>query len=229
MATRSNLEAKQSFNVKKLTILAMFSAMAFLVSMIIRIPIFSAAPYLKLDFKDAFIVLAGFIFGPIETIIIAFVVSFIEMVTISESGFIGLVMNVLATVGFSTVAAIVYSYKRTIKGAIFGLALGVISMTIIMMLWNYLITPFYLGTTRADVAPIIMPIIMPFNLIKASINAAITLMIYKPLITALRKTGMINISGEAMGATKKTIGIFIGLVFVLFTAIISVLVYNGVF
>ena len=82
---------------KQLTILAMLSALAFLLTAFGRIPM---VLFLKYDPKDVIILIAGFIYGPLSAIIISFLVSLVEMVTISDTGFIGFVMNVLSTLAF---------------------------------------------------------------------------------------------------------------------------------
>ena len=76
--------------VKKITTLAMLAAMAYIVMAFIRIPIMPAAPFLEYDPKDILFVIAGFLFGPIESLIIVVLVCLIEMVTVSTSGPIGL-------------------------------------------------------------------------------------------------------------------------------------------
>ena len=56
---------KQSIsNTKKLVGTAVFSALAYVISML-EFPIFPATPFLKLDFSAVFLLLAGFIFGTV--------------------------------------------------------------------------------------------------------------------------------------------------------------------
>ena len=80
-------------------------------------------------------------------------------------------------------------YKRAYKkGALIGLGTGVILTTISMLLWNYIITPIYFGISREAVAAMLIPGILPFNLIKYGINAGASLFLYKPVnLGSLRK------------------------------------------
>ena len=64
-------------------------------------------------------------------------------------------------------------------------------MTAVMLLWNYAITPMYMNVPREMIKGMLLPGFMPFNLIKGGINAVITLMLYKPLISALRGAKLI--------------------------------------
>ena len=185
--------------VKKITTLAMLAAMAYIVMAFIRIPIMPAAPFLEYDPKDIFFVIAGFLFGPLESFVIIVLVCLIEMVTVSTSGPIGLLMNVIASVCFVIPAALIYKKKKTLPFAVIGLAAGVLCMTGSMVLWNWLISPLYMGVPQEVIVPMLPTVFAPFNLIKAGINMGLTLMIYKPISTILHKSGIL----EEKSASKK--------------------------
>lgn len=192
---------------KKMTTLAMLCAMAFICVACIRIPLIPAAPFLTYEPKDAIIAIGGFIFGPLSALLIAVIVALVELVTISSTGIIGMVMNILSSFGFAFVASAVYCKKRTLSGAVLGLACGVFMQTALMLLWNYFITPIYMGTPRSVVAGMLLPVFLPFNLIKSSINAVLTMLIYKPAVTALRKAGLVPQNNNGEG--KISVGVVI--------------------
>ena len=75
-------------------------------------------------------------------------------------------------------------------------------MTASMLLWNYFITPFYMGVPRNVVSEMIVPVFLPFNAIKGGLNAALTLLLYKPLVTTLRRAKLVPES-YSVGATVK--------------------------
>jgi len=214
---------------KKITAYAMFIAIAFVVMLVGRFPLIPAVPFLKTDPKDVIIVIAGFIYGPISAFIISLIVSVIEMLTVSQTGPIGLLMNVLSTCAFACTAAAVYKKKRTLSGAVTGLIYGVIMMTALMLLWNYLITPLYMDTTRADIAAMLIPVFLPFNLLKGAINMGLTLLIYKPIVTALRKTKLIGQVVEDSAPNKsRTQGMVLLGFLLLATCALVILVLKGV-
>ena len=190
--------------VKKITTLAMLAAMAYIVMAFIRIPIMPAAPFLEYDPKDIFFVIAGFLFGPLESLVIIVLVCLIEMVTVSTSGPIGLLMNVIASVCFVIPAALIYKKKKTLPFAVIGLAAGVLCMTGSMVLWNWLISPLYMGVSREIIVPMLPTVFAPFNLIKAGINMGLTLMIYKPISTILRKSGILEEKSAPKKAAEQT-------------------------
>lgn len=216
-------------NVKKLTILGMFCAIAYAVMFIGRIPLVPAVPFLKYDPKDVIITIGGFIFGPVEAFLISLVVSLVEMFSVSDTGPIGLVMNVLSTCAFACVASVIYKKKHTLKGAVAGLLTGCAAMTGIMLLWNYFITPMYMGYPRSAIAELLLPAFLPFNLIKSGMNAALTMFLYKPIVKTLRHAGLVP---ESIRETEKSgrisAGAMLAAVVLLATCVLFVLVFQGI-
>lgn len=211
------------YSTKELTTLAMITAIAFVLVTTIRIPV---VLFLKYEPKDVVITIGGFLLGPMASLISSAVVSLIEMFTISDTGPVGCIMNFLSTCSFACVAGLVYKHRRTMGGAIAGLALGSVVMTIVMLLWNYLITPLYMGVSRADVAGLLIPAFLPFNLLKAGLNSAFTLLLYKPLVTGLRKAGLVE-SPHSSGKGMKP-GVVIFALILLATCVLLALVLKGV-
>ena len=192
--------ANRKFSSKSLVTMAMLTAIAF-VAKLISNAFPQVAGFLSFDLKDVVIAIGGFILGPLQAALIAIVTSLIEMFTVSHTGPIGLVMNVLASCSFACVAAAVYHRKRTMKNAVIGLIAGVVCMTVIMLLWNWLITPLYMGVPRAQVAAMLATVFLPFNLAKGGINGTLTMILYKPVVGALRKAGLVE-EGDNARTTK---------------------------
>ena len=186
-------------NTQKLTSLGMLTAIAYVV-MLISKALPQVSGFLQMDLKDTVICIGGFLFGPVAAATISIVVALVEMFTVSDTGIIGLIMNVLATVSFCCTAAFVYKRNHTRKGAVIGLALGTIVLTIVMLLWNYLIPPIYMKLDRAVVAAMLPTVFLPFNLVKGGLNMALILVIYKPVVTALRKARLVPESRGAQAA-----------------------------
>lgn len=193
-----NSSTKSGYNIKKLVVLAVFAAMAYMLTFL-QIPV----GFLTFDTKDVIIAMSGFLFGPLAVIATSVVVSLVEMVTISETGIFGAIMNFLSTCAFLIPASCVYKRWHSITGAIAGLAFGVVSTAVTMSLWNYLIVPLYTpDINREQVLGMLLPFFVPFNLIKATINSAFIIMVYKPLSDILRKAHMLPPS-EATAAQRK--------------------------
>jgi len=170
-----------------LVTLAMLCALAYATSLL-RIP---AISFLRYEPKDVVILFGGFIYGPLVVPIMSIIVSTIEMFTISNTGHWGLIGNVLSTCSFAVPASLIYNRRRSISGAIAGLSIGIFFMTVIMLLWNWLVVPIYLGMPREEIEPMLFTTFLPFNLIKGSLNTVLVILLYKPLVTALRKLRLI--------------------------------------
>lgn len=216
------MQQKKKFDVKRLVLLAVFTALAYSAVCLIRIP---AVAFLKYEPKDVIIVMGGLILGPLASLIISVLTALIEMFTISETGIIGCVMNLLSSACYGCAAALVYKYRRTLAGAVGGLALGSVAMVIVMLLWNWLITPLYMGVDRDAVVGMLLPVFLPFNAVKALLNSALVLCLYKPLITALRKARLVPAPSSGEGGFK--IGLYLLAVGVLATGVLMLLVLQG--
>ena len=223
MAYNSNSRRSKTM---MLAILGVLCALAYVVLLFVRIP---AVMFLKYEPKDVIITIAGFLFGPLASIAVSVVVSLIEMVTISDTQIIGFVMNVLSSVSFAGTAAVIYKHKRTLGGAVAGLAVGTIAMVIIMLLWNYLITPLYMHVPRSDVAGMLFPVFLPFNLVKGLLNAAITLLIYKPVVRGLTRAHLIESNHSGTRPSKgSVIAVILVSLFIIATGTLVILAWQGI-
>jgi riboflavin transporter FmnP len=145
-----------------------------------------------MDIKDSIIVLCTLFFGVPSGLIVSVIVPLLEYITVSGTGEYGLIMNIISSASLCIPVGIIYRYRKTLKGAILGLCVSVVSMTAVMMVANLFITPFYMGVSRAEVASLIPSMLLPFNLVKGILNAAIVLLLYKPLSRALKKNRLIE-------------------------------------
>lgn len=208
---------------KRITTIGMLCAITYVIMAVGRIPV---VLFLKYDPSDVIVTLSGFIWGPMTSCIISFVVATIELFTVSDTGIIGWIMNIVQTLSFACVAAFLYKKKHTLAGAVMGLASGWILSTAVMMLWNYLITPIYMGYPREAVVELLLPAFLPFNLLKGGLNASITFLLYKPIITVLRKTGFVPAPEKS--AKRKNPGFLILALLIFATCVLVILSMNGI-
>jgi riboflavin transporter FmnP len=162
--------------------LAVLVAMSVLLVYLIHFPIMPAAPFLEYDPADIPILVGTFLFGPAAGLIITAVACIVQGLTVSaSSGVIGILMHFFATGSYVIVAGLIYVKHHTKGGAVAALIAGTLTMTAVMVAWNLVMTPIFMGTPRAAVAAMIVPVIIPFNLIKAALNGAITFAVYKSI------------------------------------------------
>ena len=171
--------------VKKLTIISLFCAMSFIVSLIFPIKVM----FLTLDFKDTISTICGMFFGPVAGLFCAVIVPFIEFLY-SDTGVYGLIMNLISSVTFVCVSTLIYKYRKTIWGAVIGLVTAACATVAVMLLANLFITPYYMGVTQEAVINLIPKVILPFNVVKTILNASITMLLYKPISKVLKRMGL---------------------------------------
>ena len=167
-------------NTRKLTVMAMLVAISVVLVYLVRFPIFPTAAFLEYDPADIPILIGTFAFGPLAGVALTVLASGIQALTVSaQSGLYGFLMHVIATSTLVLVAGCVYRYKKTMTGAVIGLVFGTLAMGGIMMIANHFITPQFTGWPTEQVDALLLPIILPFNLIKAGVNSAVTFVLYK--------------------------------------------------
>lgn len=164
--------------------LGVVSALAYAIMVLVRIPVGS---FLTYDPKDVLLCLSGLIIGPVGAMVSGVIVAFLEMVTVSDTGIVGAVMNAMATACFVGPACWRYKKERTKRALWVGLGLGVLVMTAWMCLWNYVITPIYLGISKEVMLPLLYGVILPFNLIKGGVNAVLVLLLYRPILQGVAR------------------------------------------
>ena len=143
----------KSARVKKLALLAMFTAIGAVLITLVHFPLFPAAPFLQYDPADVPILIAAFAFGPVAGILVTVLASFIQAFFLGGDGIYGFLMHVIAT--------------------------GTFAMGVGMMIANHFITPFYMGAPTEMVDAMLVTVILPFNLLKAGINSVVTFLVYK--------------------------------------------------
>lgn len=85
-----------------------------------RIPVIL---FLKYVSSDVVITLGGFIWGPMTSCIVSVIVATIEMLTVSDTGILGCIMNIVQTLSFACTASVIYKKKHTLSGAIIMLSI----------------------------------------------------------------------------------------------------------
>lgn len=201
MSNPTITRTRSAWDTKTMVSMAMLVGIAYIVMLLSKL-MPSVNGYLDFDFKDVVICIGGFTFGPLAAAIISIIVAFIEFLTISSTGPVGLIMNVLATCSFCCTASLIYKRHHTKRGAVIGLACGVVVLTAVMLLWNYLITPMYQGVPRDVVASMLPTVFLPFNLVKGGMNMAATLLLYKPVVSALRRADVVPPSQSGQEKTN---------------------------
>ena len=144
-------------NTRRLTTMAILTALSVCFVALIHFPIFPAVAFLEYDPADIPILICGFAFGPAAGLIV--------------------------TGAYVLASSLFYKKHKTKKLAAVSIVIGTLTMVLCMFFANLVITPYFMmgavnsGTVSAVLS--LMPFILLFNLIKAGVNGAITFFIYK--------------------------------------------------
>lgn len=191
------------FETNNLVKIAIFSALAGLI-MMFKFPIPVAPSFMTIDFGDVATLVSGFILGPISGIVTVVMKNIINLLLNGTTTFyVGEVSNIIVGSAFVGISSVIYHRHKTKKVAIFGLAVGVLVMTIIASLSNYfVIFPLYASVMGIDLQAFVdfMPpnnyvntfndmilfAIVPFNIIKGTLNSIVTVLIYKHISVLMK-------------------------------------------
>ncbi len=190
------INSGRNMSVKKIVLTALFGALAGLV-MLIRMPAVFASFY-KLDVSDSVVLVGGFALGPVPAVIMEALKVLVNMLfNGTDTAFVGEASAFLIGCAFVAPAALVYQKRRTFKGALLGLGIGLASTLIVSSLLNYFVLiPVYaevfglpidaiiemtsaMNAKVTDLKSLILFATLPFNLVKCLLSAALCVLLYK--------------------------------------------------
>lgn len=175
------------WETRQLVTMALLCAIGVLLSFI-EFPLLPGVTWLKYDASAMPAMVVGFAYGPVAGLSVGIIGAIIHGIMLGD--FSGAVMNIIVVIGYILPAALIYKRAHTMKGAIAGLIVGSVCATLAAILGNLIITPAWLGVPMDAVIAMIIPILTPFNLLKALLNSVLTLIVYKSisnLITPKKK------------------------------------------
>ncbi|WP_291527212.1 ECF transporter S component [Bifidobacterium sp. UBA744] len=170
------------WSTKRIAVYALFVALSMVLSFV-EVPIFPAAPFLKYDPSGIVMLIVGFAYGPAAAAIVS-VLGFVPHLFTNPWGAL---MAILVALSLSVPAAFIYRRKRTRAGAVIGMLVGAALAVVVAILGNLVITPIYTGWPVSEVAALIVPALLPFNILKMAIHGVVTFLIYRPISNLLDK------------------------------------------
>ncbi len=175
--------------VIKTAIMGMLTALSIVALYAIpRISLIPAAPFLEYDAADIPVLIGSLVLGPVPGLVILLAVCLIQALTVSaSSGIIGFFMHFVASSVLVLIPSLIYKKKKSVVSLIIGLVLGTIGMTAVMIPLNIVFTGIFLGAGTQTVVQMLIPAIIPFNLLKASINSFVTFAVFTPVSKILEK------------------------------------------
>lgn len=175
-AKKPQFNNSNRWNTRQLVTMALMCAIASLFSFV-QIPLIPGVTFLTYDPSLMPAMVCGFAFGPGAGIAVGSIAAIIHGLILGE--WVGSIMNIFATIFFVLPTALLYKRLHTLKGAIVGLAISVVTATAGAILVNLTIGVWFYYGSADVIIPLILPALLPFNLAKTILNALLTLVVYK--------------------------------------------------
>ena len=194
----------KTFSAKNIAGMAIFTALAFVTYCIIpEIPIFPGTPasFLKLDFSNVFIMLAGFMYGPLPAVIIIVVKELLHLPFGTTMG-VGELANVIMTVSYVLLPSIVYIKRKGISVVIISLLIACVLQIAFSLIVNRFINfPFFIWMYKIPFTPAeyfgaLWVYVLAFNAIKSVSVSIVTFLVYKRISYLFKKINLQNSSKD---------------------------------
>lgn len=196
----------KSLDVKKISAIAIFSALACVLYCVpgLQFSLPFAPSFMSVHLDEIAVLISGFAYGPLVGFFVLLVKSLIKLPMDINNYCIGVLADFFYGLFFVLPCSIYYKKHRNLKGAIIGLSISflanvfvssVIGLYTIFQLYKIVYGDFVLNSFRAfdssitslTSPKIIYEFLLPFNLVRAGIVSAVTLLIYKPLKSLINR------------------------------------------
>ena len=176
---------------RMLTITAMLSAVAFALQVLGSIMGLKVGGFLEIEFSDLPAIIGSLAVGPVCGVFIELIKNLLHCL-ISSTGYVGELSNFVLNGVFVFVLGLAYRVNRTKSSAVMGFVAATATYTLLGIYSNfYVMVPFYsnlfnLNLSKEAIFTMVLTVITPFNIIKGTILAVITLLIYKKLSPVIK-------------------------------------------
>ena len=183
-AMHATSASANGWSTKKIAILSMLCAVSAICTLVLQFPILPGVTFLKYDPSGIIALLTGIAYGPAAGAVVSVLPYLVHLAT--ESGIYGTVMAILATLTMTLPAAtIIHGRTTSTKAMIFGLVVGGVCSVTACIGGNLVVTPIYTGMSTDAVIGLILPALLPFNIVKVLINGIVCALIGKSALRAL--------------------------------------------
>lgn len=174
-------------NLVALVQMSMLAAVAVVLVMLIHFPIIPTVSFIEYDMADVPVLIGALLYGPIPGLCILLIVSLVQAFALGGNGWVGLVMHFVASGAMVVIASAVYRRRPSLPRLAVGLALGALAMTLVMIPMNLIFTVHFFGVPHDVVVALLVPGIIPMNLIKSTANCILAGLLFKALQPFLEK------------------------------------------
>ena len=202
---QENAGLKRIFNVKIIAKVGLLGAISFIL-MYLEVPLWFTPEFYKMDFSEVSVLIGAFALGPIPGVAIEFIKIVLHLILKgTTTAGVGDFANFFIGCAYIVPAALIYRGHKTMKGALMGMVIGTVCMTIFGSLLNaFVLLPVYatafgmpldqiveMGTAINpaidNLGMFVLFMVVPFNLLKCVLDSIFTVLLYKKVSGILHK------------------------------------------
>ena len=201
MSTQTNVAVRKEskVNIRMIVQIGMLSAIA-VVLMLFEIPLPFAPSFYEIDFSEIPVMIGCFVMGPMAGAVIEFIKILLNlMINGTVTAGVGEAANFVIGCALCVPAGLVYKRDHTRKGALIGMAVGTVIMTVMGCFINaYILLPAYgaafgmpidalvemgsaVNSHITSLTTFVIFAVAPFNLLKGTLVSLIVFIIYKKI------------------------------------------------
>ncbi|MCI9440940.1 MAG: ECF transporter S component [Ruminococcus sp.] len=201
MSTQTNAAVRKEskVNIRMIVQIGMLSAIA-VVLMLFEIPLPFAPSFYEIDFSEIPVMIGCFVMGPMAGAVIEFIKILLNlMINGTVTAGVGEAANFVIGCALCVPAGLVYKRDHTRKGALIGMAVGTVIMTVMGCFINaYILLPAYgaafgmpidalvemgsaVNSHITSLTTFVIFAVAPFNLLKGTLVSLIVFIIYKKI------------------------------------------------
>ena len=195
---------QKMFTTGNIAVMAVLTAISYVLYMFVKLPLPFFPPWLDIQVSEIPALIAGFAYGPYAGVLVIFVRFIIKLPATITVG-VGELADLILSATLVLISSIIYSKNRTIKGALTGTIIGVITCTILSIFVNwFILIPAYINIAHFPLPALANMLngevqklldititpdnfmfyylligVLPFNFIRYVIVAVLTFILYK--------------------------------------------------
>lgn len=162
--------------VRQITTSGVLAALAVVLALTIRFPLLPSAPFLMYEPTDVPLLLGAFRLSPLWVTGMSAVVAVVMGLT-GTGGIIGTVSRFVGSAALALTASLVYQrLAGRRRGKLVSVVLGILVYTLAEIGMTIILGPLFFGDVRVALG-FILPVVVPFNLLKGTLNGVAALIV----------------------------------------------------
>ncbi len=178
-------------SLRRNTTAALFGATAFVVMMMFGVPLLPSVPFLKYEPSGMIILTATVLLGPVGGIFACFLKDAVFLL-VGAGNIFGVTSDFINTAVYALAAGLIIRRASTVQNHLLGYLAGTLAGTLVMIPVNLLVLQLEFGMTPEAIMGMMLPAILPFNLLKGLCNGLVFHLAGRPILKVLKVHQAVN-------------------------------------